>query len=260
MNIYNTYDDKLKEECGVFGMISFDHEDVSYSIYCGLCSLQHRGQESAGMALCDTQGPAGNICYHKDMGLVNDVFHPDKLNTMHGNMGVGHVRYTTTGESSARNAQPLVLNYLKGTLALVHNGNITNAEQLRESLQQFGAIFQSSTDSEVVAYQIAKNRARTSCIEDAIIEAAQTIKGGYALIVMSPRKLIAVRDPNGLKPLCLGKRGNSYILASESCALTAVDAEFVRDILPGEVLSITKNGLSSNLSLAKEKKAHCIFE
>ena len=164
------------------------------------------------------------------------------------------------------NAQPLVLNYLKGTLALAHNGNITNASELRQSLQEGGAIFRSTTDSEVIACDIARERTHTSCVEDAILQTARKLKGGYALVIISPRKLIGVRDPLGLKPLCLGKRGDSYILASESCALTAVDAEFVRDILPGEIVTITENGIKSDSRLIEESKAaqiphaHCIFE
>lgn len=254
------YDDKVKEECGVFGMIRFDQGDVSYSIYCGLSALQHRGQESAGIALCETDGPFGNINWHKNMGLVSEVFRPDILKSLHGNMGIGHVRYSTTGDSSVENAQPLVLKYLKGTLALVHNGNIVNASQLKYEMQLEGAIFQTNTDSEIIAYHIARERVKLPTVEDAIKETAKKIKGGYALIVMSPQKLIAVRDPLGLKPLCLGRRENSYIVASESCALTSVGAEFVRDIKPGEILTITKDDLKSDLSLAVENHAHCIFE
>lgn len=256
----NIYSDKLKEECGVFGIIDFDKQDISYSIYCGLSALQHRGQESAGMALCDTDGPFGNINWHKDMGLVNEVFRPNVLHSLHGNMGIGHVRYSTTGDSCKENAQPLVLKYLKGTLALVHNGNITNAAELKYEMQMDGAIFQTNTDSEIIAYHIAKERVKLPTVEDAIKNTAKKLKGGYALIVMSPQKLIAVRDPWGLKPLCLGKRGNSYIVASESCALTSVDAQFIRDIQPGEILTITNHSLNSDLSLADKKHAHCIFE
>lgn len=252
--------DKIQEECGVFGMISFDQEDVAYSLYCGLSSLQHRGQESAGMALCDTEGPFGNINWHKDMGLVSEVFRPSILENLHGNMGIGHVRYSTTGESCKENAQPLVLKYLKGTLCLVHNGNITNAAKLKYEMQMEGAIFQTSTDSEIIAYKIAKERIHLPTVEEAVLATARQLKGGYALIVMSPQKLIAVRDPLGLKPLCLGKRGNTYIVASENCALFSVGAEFIRDIEPGEILVITNNTLNSNYSLAVKDHAHCIFE
>ena len=253
-------DDKLHEECGVFGIYNRDNTPVASSIYYGLCSLQHRGQESAGIAVCDTSGPIGNINWHKDMGLVNEVFNRDCLQTLNGNLGIGHVRYSTTGASTAKNAQPLVLNYIKGTLALAHNGNLTNTEELRQSLQAAGAIFQTTTDSEVIAYHIAKERITAPSVESAVLNTARYLKGGFALIIMSPRKLIGLRDPLGLKPLCLGKQGNNYILASESCALKAIDAEFVRDILPGEMVVITKDEIKSDTSLCTDKHAHCIFE
>lgn len=253
-------DDKLHEECGVFGIFTPDNKDAKHSLYYGLCALQHRGQESAGMALCDTDGPMGNIYHHKGMGLVSEVFHKETLDTLTGNIGIGHVRYSTTGQSCIENAQPLILNYLKGTLALVHNGNIKNAAELRDSLQKEGAIFRGTTDSEVIAYLIAKERTRCGTIEEAVTKVAGFLKGGYALIVMSPRKIIGIRDPLGLKPLCLGRRGSEYILSSESCALNAIDAEFVRDIEPGEIVSITKDGISSDRSLCQCKHAHCIFE
>lgn len=250
----------IKEECGVFGIFNPDTAAAAPSIYYGLCALQHRGQESCGIAVCDTFGPRGNISWHRDMGLVGEVFRPDLLESLKGNIGIGHVRYSTTGASTADNAQPLVLNYLKGTLALAHNGNITNADALRQELAQNGAIFRSTTDSEVIACHIARERTRCGSVEEAISHTARKLKGGYALVIMSPRKLIGVRDPLGLKPLCLGKRGESYVLASESCALTAVDAEFVRDIQPGEIISITKRGIHSDFHLTREKHAHCIFE
>lgn len=253
-------DDKLHEECGVFGIFTPDNKDAKHSLYYGLCALQHRGQESAGMALCDTDGPMGNIYHHKGMGLVSEVFHKETLDTLTGNIGIGHVRYSTTGQSCIENAQPLILNYLKGTLALVHNGNIKNAAELRDSLQKEGAIFRGTTDSEVIAYLIAKERTKCGTIEEAVTKVAGFLKGGYALIVMSPRKIIGIRDPLGLKPLCLGRRGREYILSSESCALNAIDAEFVRDIEPGEIVSITKDGISSDRSLCQCKLAHCIFE
>lgn len=253
-------DDKLKEECGVFGMLHSEQTNVSKYIYYGLSALQHRGQESAGIAVCDTNGPKGNISYHKDMGLVSEVFRPDTLLSLHGDIGIGHVRYSTTGGSCKENAQPLVLNYLKGTLALVHNGNLTNTDVLREQLQNTGAIFHTTTDSEVIAYQIAKERTKTSSIEEAVFRTAPGLSGGYALLIMSPQKLIGVRDPLGLKPLCLGRLKDSYILASEDCALKAIDAEFIRDIQPGEVITITKEGIHSNYDLCQGKRAHCIFE
>ncbi|MDO5406891.1 MAG: amidophosphoribosyltransferase [Eubacteriales bacterium] len=255
-----TFDDKPREECGVFGILNPDGSPAASSIYYGLYSLQHRGQEACGIAVCDTHGPFGNICQHKDMGLVGEVFHPDTLKALKGNLGIGHVRYSTTGASTVENAQPLVLNYLKGTLALAHNGNLVNADELRRELQQEGTIFHTTTDSEVIACFIARERPHTTCVEEAILHTAKKLKGGYALIIMSPKKLVGVRDPLGLKPLCLGRRGDSYVLASESCALTAVDAEFVRDILPGEIITITETGIRTNRQLMQEQHAHCIFE
>lgn len=257
---YDIESDKLKEECGVFGIIDFAGRDIARSIYYGLNALQHRGQESAGMAVCDTDGPKGNITCYKDMGLVSEVFREDTLGKIKGNIGVGHVRYSTTGESSILNAQPFAINYLKGSLALVHNGNITNSLEIREKLERDGAFFHGSSDSEVVAYRIAKERIRSSSIEEAVKNVAKELKGGYAIIVMSPQKLVAIRDPLGLKPLCLGKTKDGYILASESSALIVDDAEFIRDVEPGEILSITKEGLKSDTSLKSDKRAHCIFE
>ena len=252
--------DKLHEECGVFGILDSKGENVANTIYYGLCALQHRGQESAGIAVCNTEGPLGNLLCHKNMGLVNEVFSSDVLSELTGNIGIGHVRYSTTGESTIKNAQPIAINYFKGTLALVHNGNITNMDELKISLQENGAIFHSTTDSEIITYQIALERTKTNSIEEAVYETARKIKGGFALIIMSPQKMIGVRDPYGLKPLCLGKRNGSYILASESCALNAVGAEFVRDILPGEIITIQKNDIKNNYSLCNQTHAHCIFE
>ena len=250
----------VKEECGVFGVLHPDGAPAAPDLYYGLCALQHRGQEAAGMAVCDTFGPRGNITQHKDMGLVSEVFHPQVLEGLTGNLGIGHVRYSTTGDSTAVNAQPLVLNYIKGTLALAHNGNLTNAQELRGELAWGGAIFQSTTDSEVIAYHIARERPHAACVEDAILHTARRIRGGYALVIASPRKLIGVRDPYGIKPLCLGRRGESWFLASESCALTAVGARFVRDVLPGEIVTVFKGQEHSDLRLVQEKRAHCIFE
>lgn len=252
--------DKLHEECGVFGILDSKGENVANTIYYGLCALQHRGQESAGIAICNTEGPLGNLLCHKNMGLVNEIFSPDVLSELTGNIGIGHVRYSTTGESTIKNAQPIAINYFKGTLALVHNGNITNMDELKISLQENGAIFHSTTDSEIITYQIALERTKTNSIEEAVYKTARKIKGGFALIIMSPQKMIGVRDPYGLKPLCLGKRNGSYILASESCALNAVGAEFVRDILPGEIITIQKNDIKNNYSLCNQTHAHCIFE
>lgn len=251
----------IKEDCGVFGIYDLDGNSVSSSIYYGLSSLQHRGQESCGIAVCDTQGPKGNIESHKGMGLVSEVFKEEDLQKLKGNLGIGHVRYSTTGSSNISNAQPLVMNYVKGTLALAHNGNLVNAKQLRMKLEESGALFHTSTDSEVIAYLIARERIHSKTAQEAIIKTARQIKGGYGLVIASPRKLIGVRDPWGLKPLCLGKRDdNCYILSSESCALHSVGATLIRDIRPGEIITISKDGITSDFSLCQEKKAHCIFE
>ncbi len=254
------YSDKLHEECGVFGILSDVGEEVANTIYYGLSALQHRGQESAGIAVCNTGGPLGNLMCHKGMGLVNEIFTGDILSDLSGNIGIGHVRYSTTGESSVKNAQPIAINYFKGSLALVHNGNLTNVDDLKNTLQEHGAIFHTTTDSEIITYQIAMERTKTSSVEEAVCQAAKKLKGGFALILMSSKKLIGVRDPWGLKPLCLGKRGSSYILASESCALSSVDAEFIRDIMPGEIVTITSEGIESNTELCGSAHAHCIFE
>ena len=256
-------DSGLHEECGVFGMYDFDGGDVASTIYYGLFALQHRGQESCGIAVSETNGPKGKVTSYKGMGLVNEVFTQDNLEPMHGDIGVGHVRYSTAGASTRENAQPLVLNYVKGTLALAHNGNLINAMELRKDLEYTGAIFQTTIDSEVIAYHIARERLNSNSVEEAVGRACQKIKGAFALVVMSPRKLVGARDPYGFKPLCIGKRDNAYILASETCALDTIGAEYVRDVLPGEIVTITpEGGIQSDLSLAlpKEKEARCIFE
>ena len=253
-------DERIKEACGVFGIFNPNGEEAASSIYYGLSSLQHRGQESCGIAVFDTSGPKGNMNVHRGMGLVSEVFKENVLQSLHGNLGIGHVRYSTTGETTLNNAQPLVLNYIKGTLALAHNGNLVNTAQLRNELAQNGAIFHTTTDSEVIAYYIARERVHTKNVEEAILRTASKIKGAYGLVIASPRKLIGVRDPLGLKPLCLGKRGDSYVIASESCALTAIGAQFLRDIKPGEIITITRNGVTSNFDLCQSQQAHCIFE
>ncbi|MCI9564770.1 MAG: amidophosphoribosyltransferase [Eubacterium sp.] len=253
--------DKPHEECGVFGMYDLDGNDVASTIYYGLFALQHRGQESCGIAVSDTNGPR-KADLLKGMGLVHEVFHHDNLAKLKGNIGVGHCRYSTAGDSIPSNAQPLVLNYVKGTLMMAHNGNLINANELREELAYTGAIFQTTIDSEVIAYHIARERIKTKTAEQAVANAMKKIKGAYALVVSSPRKLIGARDPYGFKPLCIGKRDNAYILASESCALDTVDAEFVRDVEPGEIVTIDKDGIRSDKSLClkPEEQARCVFE
>ena len=255
-----TYYDGLHEECGVFGVYDLDGGDVASTIYYGLFALQHRGQESCGIAVSDTKGPKGKVLSSKGMGLVNEVFDSEKLEKLKGNIGVGHVRYSTAGASNGQNVQPLVLNYVKGILMLAHNGNLVNAPELRKELEYTGAIFQTTIDSEVIAYHIARERLKTGTVEEAVKNAMKKLKGAYSLVISSPRKLIGVRDPLGLKPLCLGKRDNTYVLASESCALTSVGAEFIRDIEPGEMITISRNGIESNKELSTGKHAHCVFE
>lgn len=251
---------KLGEECGVFGMYDLGGADVASSIYYGLFSLQHRGQESCGIAVSRTDGPKRNSSVCKGMGLVNEVFNAENLESMKGDIGVGHVRYSTAGASVAENTQPLVLNYIKGTLSLAHNGNLVNALELRRELELTGAIFQTSIDSEVIAYLIARERLETDTVEEAVKKAMKKIRGAYSLVVASPRKLIGARDPFGFRPLCIGKRDDAYILSSETCALDTVGAEFVRDVRPGEIVTITPEGLKSDMSMATEKTARCIFE
>jgi len=239
--------DELREECGVFGIYDFSGEDVASTIYYGLFALQHRGQESCGIAVSDTNGPKGKVLSHKGMGLVNEVFTGEHLAQMKGDIGVGHVRYSTAGGSTRENAQPLGLNYVKGTLALAHNGNLVNTPELRRELELGGAIFQTTIDTEVIAYHIARERVRTRNVEEAVANAMKKLKGAYSLIIMSPRKLIGARDPYGFRPLCIGKRDHAYILASETCALDTIGAEYVRDVEPGEIVTITpKNTVVSS--------------
>ena len=257
----NWEDDGLHEECGVFGMYDLDGNDIASSIYYGLFALQHRGQESCGIAVSDTFGPR-KVDLLKGMGLVNEVFNSENLSKLHGNIGVGHVRYSTAGESIPSNAQPLVINYVKGTLMLAHNGNLINANELRDELAYTGAIFQTTIDSEVIAYLVARERINTKTAQEAVTNAMKKLRGAYALVISSPRKLIGARDPFGFKPLCIGKRDNAYILASETCALDTIGAEFVRDVLPGEVVTIDKDGIKSDTSMClhKAKEARCVFE
>lgn len=255
--------DKLGEECGVFGVYDFDGGDVASTIYYGLLTLQHRGQESCGIAVSDTNGPKGKVLSAKDMGLVNEYFTPEQLEGMKGDLGVGHVRYSTAGSSTRENAQPLVLNYVKGTLALAHNGNLINALELRHELEYTGAIFQTTIDSEVIAYHIARERLNSKSVQEAVHLAMRKIQGAYSLIIMSPRKLIAARDPFGFRPLCIGKRDNAYFVTSESCALDTVGAVFVRDVEPGEIVTISpEKGIESDRSLCQpmENQARCVFE
>ena len=252
--------DKPHEECGVFGIYEQDGLDISKDIYYGLITLQHRGQESAGISVSDTTGPMGNVITKKGMGLVSEVITKDVLASLKGNIGVGHVRYSTSGGSTPENAQPIAMNYIKGSLALVHNGNIVNAPELKEEQMLRGQAHYTSSDSEIIAYEIISERVKTHSIEEAAKNVAIKLKGGFACVIMSPRKLVAIRDPLGIKPLVMGRRNGAYIFASESSAITTVGGELIRDVRPGEIITVTPNGVVSDESLCANKKAHCIFE
>jgi len=250
----------VHEECGVFGIYDIHGGDVAHSVYYGLSALQHRGQESCGIAVTDTNGPFGKVDCHRGLGLVNEVFHSHDIEKLHGNLGVGHVRYSTTGATTIENTQPLVLNYIKGTLCLAHNGNLVNAAELRQELEQTGALFTTTIDSEVIAYLIAKERINAPTAEEAVVKACGRLRGAYALVVSSPRKLMGIRDPYGLRPLCIGRRDDAWIIASESCAISSVGGTFIRDVEPGEIVSITPEGIQSYHLEAKPTRAHCVFE
>lgn len=252
--------DKLHEECGIFGIYDAgDIEDIISDTYYGLYALQHRGQESCGIAVNDD----GVIQLHKDVGLVSEVFSREVLERLpRGKMTVGHCRYATTGTQNASNAQPLVIRHVKGSMALAHNGNLTNAAELRQEYELQGAIFHSTSDTEVIAYTITRERLKAASIQDAVVAAMGKLRGAYSLVIMSPRKLIAARDPLGFRPLCMGKLGNSVIFASESCALDAIGAEFVRDLEPGEVVVVDQGGKIDSISThcCSREKAFCVFE
>ncbi|MBQ8669852.1 MAG: amidophosphoribosyltransferase [Oscillospiraceae bacterium] len=247
----------IHEECGVFGIWSPEEYDVASEAYMALYALQHRGQESCGIAV----NKNGVITAHKDVGLVPDVFHRDVLNKLgDGQMAVGHVRYSTSGKPTRSDAQPLVVRHIKGNMVLAHNGALTNARELREELELSGAIFHTNNDSEVISYIITSERLRRSSIEQAIEGAMYRLKGAYSLVIMSPRKLIAVRDPNGFRPLCMGRMGDKIIFASESCALDSIGASFVRDIEPGEIVVCDRGEIRSIRSHCSGKCNMCVFE
>lgn len=247
----------IHEECGVFAVYSRDTTDAAMQTYLGLYALQHRGQESCGIVVNDS----GVFSYHKDLGLVHEVFDKDTLaNLGQGNIAVGHVRYSTTGNSNRSNAQPLVVRHIKGPMALAHNGNLTNAYELRREFEMGGAIFHTTNDTEVISYAITRQRLECSSIEEAVEKAMYKIKGAYSLVVMSPKKLIAARDPVGFRPLSIGKLGEAYVIASETCAFDSIGAEFVRDVRPGEVVVIDENGIRSIETHVAEKPHICVFE
>ena len=249
----------LREECGVFGVFSPQTSDVASTAYYGLFALQHRGQESCGIVVNDD----GIFQSYKDTGLVNDVFTPQILAELgEGNMAVGHVRYGTTGGNDRSNAQPIVVNHIKGRMALAHNGNIVNCEQLRRELELEGSIFSTTSDTEVISYIITKERLKAPSIEQAVNQAMRRVKGAYSLVIMSPSKLIAVRDAHGFRPLCYGKTEDGrYVVASESCALDAVSAKFIRDIRPGEIVVFDQDGARSITDHCGEADGSlCVFE
>lgn len=250
---------KLREECGVFGILGVPGRDVASAAYYGLFALQHRGQESAGIVVNDD----GVFTDYKDMGLVNDVFTPQVLESLgKGDMAVGHVRYGTTGSTDRANAQPIVVNHIKGRMALAHNGNLVNSYELRRELEMEGSIFHTTSDTEVISYIITKERLTSGSIEEAVNRAMDRIKGAYSMVLMSPAKLIAVRDENGFRPLCFGQCADgSFVVASESCALDACGAKFIRDIEPGEIVIFEKDGYRTIRDhCGRQKESFCVFE
>ena len=250
--------DKVREECGVFGIAAPPGRDIAaaHEAYVALFALQHRGQEAAGIAVNNR----GVIRCHKDVGLVSQVFTQDVLDSMPGSMAVGHVRYSTTGKQSRENAQPIAITHVKGNLAVAHNGNLVNAGALRRRIELAGGIFRSSNDTEVLVYTIVGERLKCGSIEEAVKNAMGVIEGAYSLVVMSPRKLIAARDPHGFRPLCIGLLDGAYIFASETCALDALGAQFVRDVEPGEICVVENGELRSMHCGVQCKSSACVFE
>lgn len=249
----------IHEECGVFGVMSTRRENVAGVAYYGLYALQHRGQESCGIVVNDD----GMFSSYKDLGLVSEVFSKDTLAHLSaGKMAVGHVRYGTTGGTTRNNCQPIEVNHQKGKMALAHNGNLSNALALRDKLELSGAIFHTTSDTETIAYVVTRERLVTPSIEEAVSKAMYALKGAYSLLLMSSAKMIAARDPYGFRPLCYGQMSDgAYVIASESCALTAVGAEFKRDVLPGEILVFSENGIESRTEHCnKQRRKTCIFE
>lgn len=250
--------DKVHEECGVFGIAAPDGREISaaHEAYVALFALQHRGQEAAGIAV----NKNGVIRCHKDIGLVSKVFDQKTLDEMPGQMAIGHVRYSTTGDTRRENAQPISITHVKGNLAVAHNGNLVNAGALRREVEMNGGIFRSSNDTEVLVYTIVRERLQSGSIEQAVLRTMDIIEGAYSLVVMSPRKLIAARDPHGFRPLCIGKLDGCYVFASETCALDALGATFVRDVEPGEVCVVSNGELRSLHCNQKCDTAACVFE
>ena len=246
------YVSRKREECGIFGV--YGHPDAAKLAYFGLYALQHRGQESAGIAVSD----GCQLVESKHMGLVYEVFREETLKALKGNLAIGHVRYSTTGSSLLANAQPFVVHHGNEYYGIAHNGNLTNAVQLRRELEGQGAIFRSSMDTEIIMHLMARNLKYG--LDEALVEALRLVKGAYSLVLCTKDKLIGIRDPRGFRPLCLGKLGESYVLASETCALDLIDATYIRDVEPGEILIIDHNGLRSLQPFPRVRPAYCIFE
>lgn len=250
------WDDKLHEECGVFGVYNNNGFDTARMTYYGLFALQHRGQESAGIAVNNN----GTILYRKEMGMVSDIFDDYVLDHLKGHSAIGHVRYSTAGSSLVENAQPLVIKYTKGHMSLAHNGNLTNADTIRKELESKGTIFQTTTDSEVIAALLSRARIKYSSIEEALVEVMGQIKGAYSLLVMTPHKVIAARDPLGMRPLVMGEKDGSYVFSSESCAFDSLGVKLIRDIDPGEIVVVNETGVKSIQTQEYRSSAMCSFE
>jgi amidophosphoribosyltransferase len=248
----------LHEECGVFGIYSPETTDVASVTYAALYALQHRGQESCGIVVNDR----GIFTHHKDLGLVHEVFSRHQLEKLgHGNISIGHVRYSTTGNSNRMNAQPLVVRHVKGPMAIAHNGNLVNAHILREKYELMGGIFQSTNDTEVISYAVTEQRLHQSSIEEAVEHAMYDLKGAYSLVIMSPQKLIAARDPNGFHPLVMGSfPDGTTVFASETCALDSIGADYVRDVEPGEIVVVDQDGIRSITRHCGRASSLCVFE
>jgi len=244
----------LKEKCGIVGI--YGHENAAELAYLGLFSLQHRGEESAGIAVSDGK----YLHTHKALGLVGDIFKPEVLKQLPGRMAIGHVRYSTTGSTLLKNAQPIMVDYSRGQIAVAHNGNLVNAKRLRDELEAYGSIFGSTVDSEIIVHLMARPETKTR--EEGLLKAVRQLEGAYCFAMLTEDALIGIRDPHGFRPLCLGKLGDAYVLASETCALDLIHAQFIRDIEPGEVLIISEKGLKSFYPFRDTvvKKAFCIFE
>ena len=244
--------DKFKDECGVFGI--FGHPEAANMTYLGLYALQHRGQESAGIAASDRE----QVRISRDMGYVADIFDGDRLNTLPGPLAIGHVRYSTAGESKLLNAQPILIDCAHGQIAVCHNGNIVNAKEIRDDLVRKGSIFQSNSDTEVILHLYARSRATS--VEEAVVESVSQIQGAFSLAMLTKDRLIAVRDPHGFRPLALGRLDDAYVIASETCAMDLIGATYVRDVEPGEILVISAEGMRSIKPFPPAQLSHCVFE